>query len=138
MKRNKKGQWVKGHYQGFGFKKGGGVWNKGLKYSEELKKKLDISGLVKGHGWNKNTGKGYFLDKSRGSGYLRSTRACEGGIRLHRQVMERFLKRKLNKNEIVHHIDENTLNNGLDNLLLISRGEHTALHHALKKYSKVS
>ena len=29
------------------------TWNKGLKYSEELKNKLDTSGLSQGHGWNK-------------------------------------------------------------------------------------
>lgn len=31
------------------------IWNKGIKYSDELKSKLDFSGLAKGHGWN--TGK---------------------------------------------------------------------------------
>jgi 5-methylcytosine-specific restriction endonuclease McrA len=35
------------------FKKGFTPWNKGIKYSEKLKKRLDLSGLAKGHGWNK-------------------------------------------------------------------------------------
>ena len=29
------------------------VWNKGVKYGLEIKRKLDISGLAKGQGWNK-------------------------------------------------------------------------------------
>lgn len=29
------------------------VWNKGIKYSPEIKSKLNISGLSKGQGWNK-------------------------------------------------------------------------------------
>lgn len=56
---SKKGQtaWAKGtkgilKANKTSFKKGLIPWNKGVKYSKEQKKKLDISGLKKGHGWN--------------------------------------------------------------------------------------
>jgi HNH endonuclease len=38
----------------------------------------------------------------------------------HRLVMQRFLKRKLKRNEIVHHIDGDKLNNDINNLRLYS------------------
>ena len=42
--------------------------------------------------------------------------------------MEEFLGRKLNKNECVHHINENKLDNNIENLQLLTRGEHSSLH----------
>lgn len=48
--------------------------------------------------------------------------------------MEKFLGRKLDFNEIVHHIDGNKLNNDIKNLKIISREEHTSFHQTgLKK-----
>ena len=50
----------------------------------------------------------------------------------HRILMERHLGRKLASTEIVHHIDENPLNNELSNLLLLpSRSAHKKLHASL-------
>lgn len=46
----------------------------------------------------------------------------------HRLIMEKRLGRKLTFNEVVHHIDGNSLNNEDDNLLLMSRSEHIKLH----------
>jgi hypothetical protein len=47
----------------------------------------------------------------------------------HRLVMEAHLGRKLNKGEIVHHIDGNRMNNDLSNLkLCASVKEHNELH----------
>ena len=51
----------------------------------------------------------------------------------HRIVAEEMLGRKLNENEIVHHIDENKQNNSKDNLIVMTREEHAKLHHT--KYS---
>ena len=42
--------------------------------------------------------------------------------------MEEHLGRKLEKNEVIHHRDGNGLNNSLDNLWLMTRSEHQALH----------
>lgn len=50
-----------------------------------------------------------------------------GYIREHRLVMEKKLGRRLEKHEVVHHIDENTSNNDPDNLeLFASNGDHLA------------
>jgi len=46
----------------------------------------------------------------------------------HRYLMEKSLQRKLQYNEVVHHIDENKHNNALENLELILRGTHTKQH----------
>jgi hypothetical protein len=46
----------------------------------------------------------------------------------HRIIMESFVKRKLDYNEIVHHKDGNKLNNNLENLEIISRSNHMKLH----------
>ncbi len=51
----------------------------------------------------------------------------------HRIVAEEILGRPLKKGEVVHHIDENKLNNAPSNIqIFASQAEH-ARHHALKK-----
>lgn len=49
-------------------------------------------------------------------------------IREHVFVMECELKRSLEKNEVVHHIDGDKTNNNLDNLYLTTVAEHNKLH----------
>ena len=54
----------------------------------------------------------------------------------HRLVMEEYLGRELTKEEVVHHIDEDRLNNDIDNLMLFkSSGDHTRHHHWLKGHN---
>lgn len=48
---------------------------------------------------------------------------------LHRILMEWKLGRRLDKNEIVHHKNENGKDNTLDNLEIISRGDHARMHY---------
>lgn len=50
----------------------------------------------------------------------------------HRVIAENLLGRKLTYNEVVHHIDENPLNNDLKNLLIMSRHHHGRLHGFLR------
>ncbi len=52
-----------------------------------------------------------------------------GSIHEHRIIAESVLKRKLKKNEIVHHIDENARNNSIDNLAVLPNQKiHAKIH----------
>jgi len=61
-----------------------------------------------------------------GTGYIKEVSQHQ-----HRVVMERFLKRKLRKGEIVHHIDGNKQNNALNNLEYISKSNNAKHARAL-------
>lgn len=50
----------------------------------------------------------------------------------HRLVMARKLGRILRPDEHVHHKDENGLNNDPDNLELMLKGQHMALHRRME------
>lgn len=54
----------------------------------------------------------------------------------HRWVMEQHLGRKLERGEIVHHIDGNTLNNELSNLRLMGTICHSQLHNVINTWSE--
>ena len=49
-------------------------------------------------------------------------------IRKHIFVMQEHIGRKIEKGEIVHHIDGDKLNNNLENLYLTTTAEHNKLH----------
>ncbi len=46
----------------------------------------------------------------------------------HRNVMEQHLGRKLESEEVVHHIDGNQQNNNIPNLQLMTQSDHMILH----------
>lgn len=50
--------------------------------------------------------------------------------KVHRQIMEKHLGRKLLPEEIVHHKDEDKLNNDIENLEVMTRAEHNKLHQS--------
>ena len=52
----------------------------------------------------------------------------KGNVKEHRYIMEQYLGRKLDPNEIVHHKDGNKLNNDINNLEVMTWGEHSKLH----------
>jgi hypothetical protein len=55
-----------------------------------------------------------------------------GCVFVHRLVMSEKIGRPLTKDEHVHHIDGNKLNNNIENLMLVTRSEHTKIEQALK------
>ena len=46
----------------------------------------------------------------------------------HRLIMEGLLGRKLQRNEVVHHINGNTKDNRVENLQVMTLSEHSRLH----------
>ena len=52
----------------------------------------------------------------------------KGYVLRYRYIMEKKLGRFLKSNECVHHKDGDVLNDSIENLVLLDRGEHTALH----------
>jgi len=74
------------------------------------------------------------LTKLNGNGYtdghgykMRSINGQE--VREQRFIMEQHLERQLSADEIVHHINENKLDNRIENLGILTRSEHAKLHH---------
>lgn len=53
---------------------------------------------------------------------------AKGRVPEHRLIMEKKLNRFLTKNEVVHHIDGNILNNNVENLKLMLKKEHDSFH----------
>lgn len=49
-------------------------------------------------------------------------------VRLHRHLMEKKIGRKLDFNEVVHHINGDKLDNRIENLRVVDRGHHIKLH----------
>lgn len=76
------------------------------------------------------TGEYYSYD-----GYIVINRLKDGRkqIKKHRFIMEQYIGRILNPKEIVHHINENKIDNRIENLQIVSRIEHNKIHRFLEK-----
>lgn len=55
------------------------------------------------------------------------------GIKEHIQIMEESIGRKILSNEVVHHINEIKDDNRIENLQLMTRGEHSSYHRLKNK-----
>jgi hypothetical protein len=53
-----------------------------------------------------------------------------------RFLMERHLGRKLNSDEVVHHLNGNGLDDRIENLRVMSRKDHSSLHSSMKNRPK--
>ena len=79
----------------------------------------------------------YIWRKKYKDGYI-ITRNIDGTYILeHRLVMEKYLGRKLDKKEYVHHIDHNRENNNIENLIVCkSEMEHLVADNIMYKYKE--
>jgi len=96
------------------------------KPSEETRQKMrDAKLRILAQGWKPTGWKKYDIPTrlSNHHDYL-----FKGNNRLHRLIAEQALGRKLTPGEIVHHKDENKLNNNLNNLEILSRSDHMKIH----------
>lgn len=62
------------------------------------------------------------------SGYYEITRGLNKGRPEHDVIIEGIIGRKLNKNEVVHHINGVKTDNNIENLQLMLRKDHSKLH----------
>lgn len=68
-------------------------------------------------------------------GYIRLWLSRAESVLEHRQIMEDHLGRKLNRDEVVHHINGNNADNRLENLELTTYSEDIR-RHQLARYKK--
>lgn len=106
-----------------------GLINKGKKLTDEQKRAISERNSCNYNGLN-----GYGHTKNHKSGYVLAyapkhpNAHADGYIMLHTVVMEQHIGRYLRPNEEVHHINHNRADNRIENLQLMDKHEHRAMH----------
>ena len=76
------------------------------------------------------------VKKSREHGHYKFTNKESykkfGSYNPHIAIAERIIGRKLFRDEIVHHIDGNSLNNDPENLIVMNRKAHKECHYSME------
>ena len=57
----------------------------------------------------------------------------KGNVKQHRRIMEDYIGRKLNDDEIVHHVNGIKTDNRIENLTIMKKGEHSSYHRKKEK-----
>lgn len=71
-------------------------------------------------------------------GYIQELKS-EGGYKfIHRRVIEEILGRELQSSEHIHHIDGDTKNNEINNLVILTCSEHSRIHQYLRGNGKMT
>lgn len=109
-----------------------GINRKG-KYISRKKGKFISADQRKRKNYISSDGYNMVFDPSSYKEDLIKNKAYKGYRKEHILVMENFLGRKLTKDEQVHHIDGNKLNNNLNNLIIVTPIEHKIIHYNLMK-----
>lgn len=55
-------------------------------------------------------------------------------VRLHRWAVEQYIGRKLSTNEHIHHINGNKLDNRIENLEVLTPGQHRIVHRTIQPH----
>ena len=118
----------------------------GYKFSEERNKKLreSLTGrkmdqasrekLAEARKCHFNGLNGYGHTKPHNNGYTsvycpdHPRARTDGYVMLHTVVMERHIGRFLKRDEVVHHINHDRSDNRIENLLLMNKKDHMAMH----------
>lgn len=90
-------------------------------FTEEHRLNISKARFGRGAGISHKTGR-----------YVQFTMGKNKGRGQHVAIMEAIIGRRINRDEVVHHIDENKHNNSPDNLQLMTRSEHSKLHAKLR------
>src|SRR3546814_20717223 len=98
-------------------KLGSGLRGKKRVFSEEWKRNISLAKLQHGE----QSARGV---SEKPNGYLEITRGPHKGRGLHVVIAEKHLGRRIQANEVVHHLDENKQNNSISNLQVLTRSEH--------------